>query len=126
MTNDHGLHVRVGFVEAKQPKQSLVILTSKPVEVLRFLDLDMDEYRAEQTKVKGMFTFLAPHEGVLAARSRGRRAKVERAELRPQPTGGAAGNPGPVWQMGRVRCEGGGVDGDDQAPPEAEARADED
>lgn len=56
--NDRGLHVRIREIEAVERKQSLVFLTCEPEAVLRFLGLDVAEYRAGWTRVEDMFAFL--------------------------------------------------------------------
>ncbi|MCJ1270512.1 hypothetical protein MMC22_010409 [Lobaria immixta] len=56
--NHRGLHVRIREIEAVERKQSLLFLTCEPDAVLRFVGLDLAEYRDGWTRVEDMFAFL--------------------------------------------------------------------
>lgn len=57
--NENGLHVRIPEMEADERAKSLLFLTSEPDAVLRFVSLNVAEYRAGWTNVEDMFAFLA-------------------------------------------------------------------
>lgn len=69
ITNNRGLHLRVGQIGAierkkrkltkSERKESLLFLTCEPDAVLRFLGLDVAEYRAGWITAGGLFAFLA-------------------------------------------------------------------
>ncbi|KAI4284168.1 MAG: hypothetical protein L6R38_001624 [Xanthoria sp. 2 TBL-2021] len=55
--NDNGLHVRVAEIEATHPRDCLLRLTYKPREMMNYLRLDLDPFKAGFRTLDEVFTW---------------------------------------------------------------------